>query len=678
MRARLLAHGLWALSAILVLCGHEPTAPLSTDETGSGEPDSRSARDDSTGTVVPPPPLVDNWPLELPEPAFARRAVERRVPQPGKPIVLELQAAASRGEPVFTIPPGGYSFGDEQIDLTNLNDMSVDVSGVTFWFSYGGGLRFIDSRNLQWLAESPADPFVIDYDPPVFAQGRIIGVSNLRAHHWVDAVFDPSFPAPRKSDGLFARATSTKVAFWNAETRTMRRKQEGAVNIWLQNSEDLGHAWRIFMSGSINSMLDADPPEVGDLVTVFPRLWPHALQILRCEGVTIQAMHIYGGTNIGIVETSGHGGNIYRQLRIGRRDGSDRLLSVNADGFHSNSAVTGATIQASEIAFTGDDLLNIYNGICIVLERLSDTELVVLDHKKTIGDVLLPGDPFTFFHLISLQRLAIVRLAVAPTRFYGNNWSSRVKGVRNTLRAAPYNIPVPSSLSFQENEVFLLRFESPFPETIEPYLSLGQSVEKANRGASITDSWLHDSYSRAALTKSTHTVVERTLFQRAGGVHIGYELHWFEGDLALSDVKIMDSRLEACGNPAINFAVNAQQTLLARNIITSGSQMVEAPPFTLPPSPPPPPRQPRISLPPPPSRSPASAFPPSTLPSASLPSLTEPTRRWREVVSASFGLAALTAVAAAAIAIFQRRREDAAVKQAQAHRKQVEAAKSAN
>jgi hypothetical protein len=607
-----------------------------------------------------------------------RRAVERRALQSGQLIVRELQAAADRGEPVFTIPAGEYSFGDQQIDLTGLNDMSVDVSGVTFWFSYGGGLRFIDSRNLRWLADSPARPFVIDYDPPVFAQGTVLDVGSLRAHHWVDAVFDLSFPAPRRSDPLFARASTTKVAFWNPETRTIRRSQEGAVNIWLENSQDHGDSWRIYVSGSVNTMLGADPPSVGDLITIMPRLWPHSLQLLRCEAVTIQAMHIYGGTNIAIVETSGHGGNVYKQLRIGRRDGSDRLMSVNADGFHSNSAVAGATIQASEIAYTGDDLLNIYNGICIVLERRSDTELVVLDHKETIGDVLLPGDPFTFFHLKTLQRLASVRLAAAPTRFYGNNWPSRVHGVRNTLRAAPYNIPVPGSLSFEEDEVFLLRFESPLPEAVAPYFALGQSIEKANRGASITDCWLHDGYSRAALTKSTHTVVERTLFQRAGGVHIGYELHWFEGDLALSDVKITDSRLEACGNPAINIAVNAKETLLARNIITSDSRMVEAPPFLLPPSPPSPSRPPPGSLQQSPSQSPASfAFPQPRIPSAPPVPVPELTSRWREVVFASFGLAAFTAVAAAAIVIVQGRQEQPAAEEAQARQKQAEAAEGA-
>ena len=602
----------------------------------------------------------DTSPMESPS-ALAHRSTEARALLAGIPIVRELQAASSRGEPSFTIPPGEYSFGSELVDLFRLNDMFVDVSGVTFWFTYGGGLRFIDCRNLQWIADSPNRPFVIDYDPPVFAQGRVVDVSNLRAHRWVDAVFDPAYPLPSRSDRLFARASTTKVAFWNPATRTIRRKQEGAVNIWLQNSQDHGHAWRIFMTGGINSMLGADAPGVGDLITVMPRLWPHSLQLLRCQGVTIQAMHIYGGTNIGIVETSGHGGHFYKQLRIGRRDGSKHLMSVNADGFHSNSAVVGATIQSSEIAYTGDDLLNIYNGICIVLERHSNTEIVVLDHKETIDDVLLPGDAFTFFHLKSLERLANVRLAASPTHFYGNNWPTRVKGVRGTLRASPYNIPVPSAISFDKDSVFLLRFESPLPDAVQPYFSLGQSLEKANRGASIRDSWLHDGYSRAGLTKATDTTIERTLFQRAGGVHIGYELHWFEGDLALADVKILDSTFEACGSPAINIDTKAKETILARNIISPSSRITERPPFILPPSPPtppkPPPRSPSLLLLPPPSsarplaRSPPIQAPPKTL---------EPLSHWVEVVVASFGLACLTAIAAIVIIAEQWRKAQVA------------------
>ena len=103
----------------------------------------------------------------------------------------------------------------------------------------------------------------------------------------------------------------------------------------------------------------------------------------------------------------------------------------------------------------------------------------MLDHKGTIDDILFPGDNFTFFHLKSLHQLASARLSHKPTHFYGDDWPSRVSGVRNTLRAAPYGVLVPGSLRFSREEVFLLRFQTPLPAAVRPYLALGQSVEKA-------------------------------------------------------------------------------------------------------------------------------------------------------------------------------------------------------
>lgn len=67
-------------------------------------------------------------------------------------------------------PPnqGDYSFGGTLVDLVNLHDLTVYASGVTFWFSHGGGLRLVDSRNVRWVGSFPDAPFAIDYDPPVW------------------------------------------------------------------------------------------------------------------------------------------------------------------------------------------------------------------------------------------------------------------------------------------------------------------------------------------------------------------------------------------------------------------------------------------------------------------------------------------------------------------------------
>ena len=49
-------------------------------------------------------------------------------------------------------------------------------------------------------------------------------------------------------------------------------------------------------------------------------------------------------------------------------------MALNADGFHSISVATGPRIEDSEIAFTGDDHVNILARMLVVCEPLEGEE----------------------------------------------------------------------------------------------------------------------------------------------------------------------------------------------------------------------------------------------------------------------------------------------------------------
>jgi len=207
---------------------------------------------------------------------------------PPFPALLE---TAARGAPSFTIPPGEYNFGDLLVDLYELTDFEVEATGVTFWFSKGGGLRFFFCRNLRWGGSHPFAPFAVDYDPPLYSQGRVTRVSDLATSGKVEAVFDAAFPMPSVREAVFAKSRTFKVAFWDPLLRTMRRNpNEGAINLWWQHSLPLGGTRYRLEVGESNKVADYPvPPMVGDLITVAPIGYPHAVSILQSEEVTLQA-----------------------------------------------------------------------------------------------------------------------------------------------------------------------------------------------------------------------------------------------------------------------------------------------------------------------------------------------------------------------------------------------------
>lgn len=330
---------------------------------------------------------------------------------------------------------------------------------------------------------------------------------------------------------------------------------------------------------------------------------------------SLQAFHIYGSSSMGILESGGRGGHVYEQVRIGRRDGSDRLLATCADGIHSNGVLRGPTVRSSEIGFTGDDTFNVHNSIAVVIDRLSSTEVVVLDPKKTLGD-RLAGERFAFFD--TNQNAIVTRpLAAPPLLFEGAGWPERVGGVRETLRRR--NFRVSPSLHFTADRVFLLQFHEPLPAAVQAYAVLGQGAGLGT-GASITDSWLHDSYARMALASASETRMERVLFQRGGGVHIGTDDGFFflEGDIGgVQGVQLIDSVLEECGSQAVHVLRYSSDVVRRGNTVRRQSQLVPAPPFLLPPSPPAPPTPPPSPPSPPPSAPPSQ--PPSAPPTAPSP-----------------------------------------------------------
>jgi hypothetical protein len=149
-----------------------------------------------------------------------------------------LQDAARNNHPHFVIPAGAYCFNGQMLLLTGAKNMLIDATAAVFWFSYGGGLVLWGCSNVTWRGG------VIDYDPPVYAQGTITSMAGAQ-NGFIRAAFDTSYALPDSSFGVFHYFAdgNTKVAFFNPATDQMRRqtdnRRDAAINIWLASSEPI-------------------------------------------------------------------------------------------------------------------------------------------------------------------------------------------------------------------------------------------------------------------------------------------------------------------------------------------------------------------------------------------------------------------------------------------------------
>ena len=231
--------------------------------------------------------------------------------------------------------------------------------GVTLIFYYGFGVQVVNSRGCSFLG------FTLDSSPPNYAQGIVQQVDGAT----FDADFSNDFIPP--VGGPFAAPgglSGAKTAFWDSTTKRMlplgNQFMAGAVR--LPTPSSLGR-YRVTLQAPVRgAIVPGKTP-----VTIFGRrgfTW----NLVNSTEIKTDSVTIYAGGNMGFHESGGLGGNLYSRVRVVRRPGSDGLLALNADGFHSDSVGLGPRLLDSEISFTGDDFLNIHNRTWSVQQSALD------------------------------------------------------------------------------------------------------------------------------------------------------------------------------------------------------------------------------------------------------------------------------------------------------------------
>eukprot|EP01063_Lacrimia_lanifica_P009699 TRINITY_DN16605_c0_g1_i1.p1 TRINITY_DN16605_c0_g1~~TRINITY_DN16605_c0_g1_i1.p1 ORF type:complete len:525 (+),score=173.79 TRINITY_DN16605_c0_g1_i1:56-1630(+) len=490
--------------------------------------------------------------------ALACAAAVPATPPPVSPEARRLQRlldAAAAAPPVggvVVLPAGEYVFSDQSFTLTNARDLVIHGEGVRLVFYFGSGFSMTGCVNVTVTG------LVLDADPPNYAQGVVTAVDPSAQTFTAD--FDGGFLTPA------SQVTGAKVSFWDPDTRLLAGfagfLAAPPVPVGtLPASPTADSAWNVTLKQQLPAAA-----AVGNLVTVFGRRG-QTFAARGCGAVTAENITIHAGGNMGFLEASGAGGNVYRNVRIVRKPGWRGLMANNADGFHSNANDVGPTIVGSEISFTGDDFLNIHNRMEVVCKALGPTQLAVVMTSGGALDKAAAGDAMKFYEVLSgtpthanpyIASGTVVSIARANSTV-----ARQCHQVGDRMMAAPYNVHfVPSiQANLRRAEVFVLEFA---PETVRavaahPY-SLMNQQDYSNKDFYVAGNSFHDSCGSGGrvLSKSiSGGMFADNVVARGGGVFVTTEQCWLEGSLGITGVTIKDNVVIDAAGPSTHIEVLA-------------------------------------------------------------------------------------------------------------------------
>ena len=454
--------------------------------------------------------------------------------------------------------------------------MVIEVdAGTEFVFYLGFGVQLTNCRNLTFVGNG----LRLDASPANYAQGTVVEIDGAA----VLVNFDSEFLMPDTRSDAFAKPgglVGAKVCFWNASTRLMNN----FGNQFMRNSTaetQLGPThWRVQLRSPAHAVA------IGDLVTIFPRrgiTW----NLMNSSHILTQDVVINAGGNMGFHESLGDGANVYRRVRIGRREGGTGLLALNADGFHSSDVGKGPLLEDSEIAFTGDDFLNIHNRMLVICTIPAPGELILMDVSGGALSDLEAGDKLRFYQLLNqtdmrnhakpdkpyvlcpgagaafggaeceVASAAAVNRTDEKERALANFCS--VKAVINAMQSPPKRAHlVIKSFSSALYRVKLQLQPQPQPQEqgkgqgqgYEYDLNLANFERRSSAGAVVRNNHFHDGFSRMGLLKAIGLAYHGNLVERAHRLHVYNEQEWLEGDLGLRDVILTNNTIVYGSEPA--------------------------------------------------------------------------------------------------------------------------------
>ena len=252
-------------------------------------------------------------------------------------LLNQINAAITAGASSVTIAPGDYRIGSSSntiLPIYGASDLTIIADGVNLIatdlkqvISFGG------ASNVTLRGAT------IDYDPLPFTQGTVVNVSG--------STFDVEI-----HDGYKTVTGNQRVIVYDQATS---RVKDGTVTRYGTGITSLGNGILRLARGNTQDAL-----AVGDYVSITGDTQiPHGVLLQDSTNVTLQDVTLHASTSFGFFENGG-GANEYHNVQVvpgPLPSGASvpRLLSSNADAFHSKHTSVGPKIIGSHFANQGDD-----------------------------------------------------------------------------------------------------------------------------------------------------------------------------------------------------------------------------------------------------------------------------------------------------------------------------------
>jgi hypothetical protein len=229
---------------------------------------------------------------------------------------------------------------------------------------------------------------IVDYDPPPFTQGTIVAVDAQAGSF--ELKLDDGFPSLAEPWFQISPNVDNMAMAIESGTRFIKR---GAPDHFFvhQYKQKEGNIWTIPLTDAQKTNVSYLAP--GDRFVIFARRGNGAFRFsdgvdCRMENIMVHASPTLTVALIGMTNM------VVSNLRVTFRDGSDRLIASDGDGFHVQQNRGGPLIENCLIEGLCDDSVNIYAPPLVVRKVISPTQVKVTRSASVrTGDAVQVFDP---------------------------------------------------------------------------------------------------------------------------------------------------------------------------------------------------------------------------------------------------------------------------------------------
>lgn len=444
-----------------------------------------------------------------------------------------LDAALAKGEKRIVVPPGRYRVTPQHARHLYLHDLE----GVEI---VADGVEMICTETTLALAMERCRRLTlrgltVDYDPLPFTEGRITALAEDKS--WLEFTILSGYPDEKLEQ---------RIEIFDPATRELRRE----TTSW-QEFEPLGeHRYRVAKHGGYRFDPHIDTEQLGDILVTNHVHAPggsagHAITSSDCTDLVLENVTVYASNCFGFLEHRDDG-SIYRRCRVDRRAAADdpvarefpRMRSLDADAFHSVSALRGPALLGCTARFQGDDCVNIHGTYHFVTAADGETLRVLANGRLDLE----PGAPVEFLPFTGPRPADAVVVKIEP--------------------AAP---PTPEEKAFFQPLHMNQRLHDNFVEgkadayrvTLDravklPMGSMICSGARIGNGFRVEDCEFGFNRSRGILIKASHGALRRNRIEGSwmAAILIAPEFWWMEAASA-NDLVIEDNEISRCRGTAI-------------------------------------------------------------------------------------------------------------------------------